>query len=452
MIRKYKITPFNSIFTVYKISFGVIEKANVSLKDKQSGYSVPKHAEEQGWDIAVNGPMFSNGKKGVDPYYYWNLADLIVKGKLNRGGNYSDKGIAFGNPFEGVSAYQSTTSNSNGKPVDFIGGAPTLILDDKINMDMKGLTSSFANQLTQRTAIGIDKANIFILVTKGNKATLKMVAEELLKQGCTTAINLDGGGSTAIVADLNYTQGRNVPSAFGIKLKSDARPSKNWIQDAGHGGSDPGAISNGNVEKDYNLEAALHVNGRLKEHGIDSTCTRTEDIALSNNERTNMVKQYKNCISHHFNAGGGSGTETIHSIHSSPDFANMVIDELRDANYPVRPKAVYSKENSKGQDWYYMHRDTGSCKTTIIEHEFVDGPQTAQIKDSMYRQEMYECTVKAICRYEGVAYKPLKKAETQEQSDKLHRVQVGAFANIENAERLKDELKSKGYAAFVKSE
>ena len=37
-------------------------------------------------------------------------------------------------------------------------------------------------------------------------------------------------------------------------------------------------------------------------------------------------------------------------------------------------------------------------------------------------------------------------------NSKLHRVQVGAFANRENAEKLCNELKAKGYSAFIKTE
>ena len=37
-------------------------------------------------------------------------------------------------------------------------------------------------------------------------------------------------------------------------------------------------------------------------------------------------------------------------------------------------------------------------------------------------------------------------------NSKLYRVQVGAFANRSNAEKLCNELKSKGYSAFIKSE
>ena len=37
-------------------------------------------------------------------------------------------------------------------------------------------------------------------------------------------------------------------------------------------------------------------------------------------------------------------------------------------------------------------------------------------------------------------------------SNKLHRVQVGAFSNRENAEKLCNELKAKGYSAFIKTD
>ena len=45
----------------------------------------------------------------------------------------------------------------------------------------------------------------------------------------------------------------------------------------------------------------------------------------------------------------------------------------------------------------------------------------------------------------------IKMIETK-LNNKLHRVQVGAFANKSNADKLCNELKSKGYSAFVKTE
>ena len=48
--------------------------------------------------------------------------------------------------------------------------------------------------------------------------------------------------------------------------------------DAGHGGSDPGAVYNGRNEKDDNLRLALAVGDILKNKGVDVVYTRTDDI------------------------------------------------------------------------------------------------------------------------------------------------------------------------------
>ena len=183
------------------------------------------------------------------------------------------------------------------------------------------------------------------------------------------------------------------------------------IEDAGHGGKDPGAVAKGNTEKVYTLEAAQYVARRLKEHGIQSDLTRNSDVTLDQTPRTNKVKGYKHCNSHHYNAGGGSGAEVLISIHANPTYANMVIDEFRKAGYPVRPKPVIQRKGANGKDYYYMHLLTGACETTIIEYDFVDGPQAEKIKNKAYREGMYECVIKAVCRFEGVTYKSVKKAE-----------------------------------------
>lgn len=48
--------------------------------------------------------------------------------------------------------------------------------------------------------------------------------------------------------------------------------------DAGHGGSDPGAVYNGRQEKDDALQLTLAVGEILENNGIDVSYTRTTDI------------------------------------------------------------------------------------------------------------------------------------------------------------------------------
>jgi N-acetylmuramoyl-L-alanine amidase len=233
--------------------------------------------------------------------------------------------------------------------------------------------------------------------------------------------------------------------------------SDEYIQDPGHGGNDPGAVAKGNTEKVYTLEAALYVDKRLADHGISSGMTRTSDVTLDENPRVAAVEKSgaKRCLSHHYNGGGGEGTELIRSIYSNGKFEKLIAEEFKKAGYPLRPNTIFTKKGKDGLDYYYMHRRTGAVQTTIIEYEFVDGDNADKIKDKKYREGMYECVVRAVCREEGVKYQPIvaqKPVVKDTTKKKLFRVQVGAFADKANADRLVKELEAKGYKPFVKEE
>lgn len=229
--------------------------------------------------------------------------------------------------------------------------------------------------------------------------------------------------------------------------------SDKYVQDPGHGGEDPGALANGNTEKVYTLEAAKYVDKRLADHGISSVMTRDSDVTLEEGPRVSAVKKSgaKKCLSHHFNAGGGSGIEVIHSIFSDGSLAKKIIEEFKKAGYPVRTKATFSKKGSNGKDYYYMHRRTGSVETDIIEYEFVDGPQAEKIKEKKYREGMYECVVRAVCREENVEYKPLKSVvkETVKKPAPKKQVKLTIETNDANAKRIAADFKDRGYEVKI---
>lgn len=222
-----------------------------------------------------------------------------------------------------------------------------------------------------------------------------------------------------------------------------------WIQDAGHGGNDGGAAANGLVEKVLTLEAATYVNQRLKELGVNTTVTRSGDVNLSSARRTDLVKKYDKCISHHFNAGGGEGAEFIHSIYADGKFEEILLDEFKKSGYPVRPNPIYTRKysNRKNLDYYYMHRDTGKCRVTIVEYDFLDGKNASKLKSKSYREGMYDCVVRAICREEGISYKKNSSAVTT--GTTFYRVVTGSFKDKKNAEKRLEELKRKGFDSFI---
>ena len=64
-------------------------------------------------------------------------------------------------------------------------------------------------------------------------------------------------------------------------------------------------------------------------------------------------------------------------------------------------------------------------------------------------EDIGEAIAKGICNYYGVMYKAAQAAEPAENPKTIYRVQVGAFHVKRNAERLRDELKGRGYDAFI---
>lgn len=82
------------------------------------------------------------------------------------------------------------------------------------------------------------------------------------------------------------------------------------VVDAGHGGSDPGAV-NGNIyEKDFTLEVSKYIYDRLNQLGVPVYITRETDESLDRNERVRRIlNAFGNnedvvVLSNHINAGG----------------------------------------------------------------------------------------------------------------------------------------------------
>ena len=87
--------------------------------------------------------------------------------------------------------------------------------------------------------------------------------------------------------------------------------------DAGHGGTDPGAVANGLREKDVNLDVAKRVEALLKTKGISVYMTRSNDTTIALDQRVPLaVKSGANAfVSIHANSAtpAASGSETFYS-------------------------------------------------------------------------------------------------------------------------------------------
>lgn len=235
---------------------------------------------------------------------------------------------------------------------------------------------------------------------------------------------------------------------------------KSIIIDPGHGGTDPGANGFGVREKDWNLRISLYQYNRLKELGANVAITRTSDKTLDSGPRTNLIKnKYDYCISNHWNAfnGEAQGIETIHSIFGGKTFATNLANALVKAT-GLKLRRVFSKKNSNGKDWYFMHRLTGSTQTVIVEYGFIDNVTDHNFyKNEANFYKAAEAVIEEVCREIGITYKAKGNVSKPKASEKvadgrLYRVQAGAFKSKDNAEKIHEKMENNGIDSFVLQE
>lgn len=176
---------------------------------------------------------------------------------------------------------------------DFVAGAPTLVVDRKINICWGNKVSTQIQGKHKRSALGINK-NGLVLYVSPDEITLEKLAERMLDVECNYAINLDGGGSCHLQRGkvIYASSVRANPTWLLIyNKKEDVTMAKPRIcLDAGHGGKDSGATHNKLYEKDINLKVVKAMEEYLRPY-VDIVLTRDTDKTVSLEERANIANK-----------------------------------------------------------------------------------------------------------------------------------------------------------------
>ena len=213
----------------------------------------------------------------------------------------------------------------------------------------------------------------------------------------------------------------------------------------GHGGSDPGAVKY-LVEKEANLVSAIACKDLLESYGVIVKMSRTGDENDTLTEEINECNAFDPdvAIDIHNNAGGGDGFEAYVTIHGGlgPVMGKNIEAEV--IKLGQNSRGVKTRKNSNGLDYYGFVRLT-RCPAVIVEGVFVDNATDYKIMDTVAEQRAFgEAYARGILKTLGITEKPNATV-----NNTLYRVQVGAFANKDNAERLKKELDYLGYSAII---
>jgi len=186
---------------------------------------------------------------------------------------------------------------------------------------------------------------------------------------------------------------------------------KGVVVDAGHGGSDPGAVSGNLREKDFNLRAAQYMYQRLRDLGIPAVLTRNDDRTLTRDERVStMVNSFGNgkdvlILSNHINAGGGEGAEVYYPLRSDGVLARDILNEIGRAGQITRGTFQRRLPEDPSKDYYYIHRLTPDTTSLLLEYGYIDNPNDVRKLETNLLNYV-EAVVRAVANYANVPYSP----------------------------------------------
>jgi N-acetylmuramoyl-L-alanine amidase len=188
------------------------------------------------------------------------------------------------------------------------------------------------------------------------------------------------------------------------------------VVDAGHGGSESGAVGRGITEKHLNLDVAELVVERLEDLGISAQLTRTWDYRLPIKTRADIAAALAPdlFISVHHNGGAlrpssRPGTEVFYAegIAESQRAARIMYEEMVDAldDYNASWVSTVNEGASlrlreDGADLYGIHRFSEGIPSIITEFVYLSNPSEAALMRQREIQELEADTiVKAVLRW-----------------------------------------------------
>lgn len=190
------------------------------------------------------------------------------------------------------------------------------------------------------------------------------------------------------------------------------------VIDAGHGGSDPGAVANGVNEKDLNLKISQYMYEKFKELGIPVVLTRNTDVTLTPSERVSKIlNSFGNnenvvVISNHINSNAtpnsAEGAEVIYALRNTDELASNILKELGNAGQITRNIYQRRSERNPSKDYYFIHRETGVTEPVIVEYGFINSDEDLSRLQNNYK-DYVDAVVRAVVETKNI---PISGEET----------------------------------------
>ena len=277
-----------------------------------------------------------------------------------------------------------------------------------------------------RSAIGLRGGSLALYCSgdgTGDAATPETLRDELAGLGWSSAVMLDGGGSSQCdFGGERITASRKVHNWICVYLKQggtetppeeeDKPMSKHTVcLDPGHGPGNVNGSPDGTYKEwEFTWDMAQRIKPLLEAQGVGVVLTKTADNYPSLTERANISnKAQPDCfVSIHTNAAGeggwssASGLEIYTSAGPMTAKRNVLASGLVNAFHAA---GVSLRSEPIKHEMYTVLAKT-DAPAALIEYGFhTNKMDTEYLKDSKYRDKLAEATAKGICTYLNVDWK-----------------------------------------------
>ena len=435
-------------FAAVTIPLEKIQRVQVYLNEQRKTLAEIKL--ETGADHLINGTLYNMSTGAVNCH-------LKVDGEVIASPRYSVAGYAWNTGSDiAMDVLPTVTKN-------YIACTPLIVSGVKLS----NLTYAPGQGGSRgRSAIGIKQGRLALYCTKdGSEAarTPEELRDDLFAAGWESAVMLDGGGSSQCDFDgQTVTSSRNVQHLILVYLRKEESPEGGTPDmfklalGAGHGINTAGKrcmkALDPNETREWWLNNRIcdYVEEYLKEYDgysllrLDDSDDGKDDIALET--RVNAANKWDAdfYLSVHHNAGinGGSGGGIVAFTCRGASSASR---EWRDALYDklIAYTALKGNRSAPKQEAdFYVIKNT-KMPAVLVELGFMDSSTDVPIiLTDAYAQQCAKAIAEVVVERGNLT----KKATP---SPTLYRVQLGAFTVRENAEKLSEELRAKGYQTYI---
>ena len=232
-----------------------------------------------------------------------------------------------------------------------------------------------------------------------NENVAEIVDGELVAKSVGSTFVSQQTDDTVYILEVCITEeGISTASYSRSVVKNVDRDYYKVFIDPGHGGVDNGAVQNGVLEDEINLQISKKIEAKLKAKGVEVKMSRNDDTYLSLTERTRMANNIGSDIfvSIHQNSATSSSAKGIETYYysSRQDSKELATDIQADLIQST------NATNRGVKTANYAVIKTAQMSSSLVECGFISNPSEAQnLSSSSYQDKVAEGIVNGIMDY-----------------------------------------------------